>query len=68
MSDIGAAIRQARIAAGMSQQALAEAVGYRGKSSIAHIEAGRKRLYAADLLKIARVLGIDLNALRDEGG
>ena len=62
---IGQAIRQAREAAGLSQQQLAEAVGYRGKSSIAHIEAGRKRLYADDLLKIARALGIDLNALRD---
>ena len=65
---IAAAIRAARLAAGMSQAQLAAAAGFRGKSSIAHIEAGRKRLYADDLLRIAAALQIDLNALRDEGG
>jgi transcriptional regulator with XRE-family HTH domain len=63
---IAATIRRAREAVGMSQGELARRVGFRGKSSIAHIEAARKRLYASDLLTIARILNIDLNALRDE--
>lgn len=63
---IAQAIRQAREAAGMSQGELARRVGFRGKTSIAHIEAGRKRIYADDLLKVAAILEVDLNRLRDE--
>ena len=42
----------------MSQQALAEAVGYKGKSMIAQVENGRVDLPASMISKFAEVLGV----------
>ena len=54
---IGAKIREARTAAGMSQKALAEAVGDISASSISRAERGLKELTDEQLEAIAKVTG-----------
>jgi transcriptional regulator with XRE-family HTH domain len=57
---LGASIKAHREAADISQKELGEAVGYRAKGSISHIENGR---IGITLYKIARALGCTLEDL-----
>ena len=47
----------------MSQQELAEAVGYKGKSMIAQVENGKVDLSASMISKFAEVFGVSENEL-----
>ncbi len=51
-------IKRLRKLNNMSQQELAEAVGYKGKSMIAHIENGTVDLSASMISKFAKVFGV----------
>lgn len=58
-SDIGARLRQSRIAAGLSQEQLAQAVGLE-RTMVAKAEGGTRRLDALELSKVATVLGLPM--------
>jgi transcriptional regulator with XRE-family HTH domain len=60
---VGARIRRVREAAEMTQDALAEAVGYRNGSSITYIEQGRNAIGLDTLLLICATLKISPNEL-----
>lgn len=62
MRELGATIRWARRAKGLSQSKLAELTGY-GDTYIAKIEQGRQRGSPAALVKIAKVLDIPLRVV-----
>lgn len=55
MDMVGARIRAKRLAAGLSQQQLADAVGMT-QASISRIEADKQMLRVSDLYAIARIL------------
>lgn len=57
-----AQIRSARLAAGLTQSALAERLG-KSSSWVAAAEKGRRRIFINDLPGIADALGIDLREL-----
>jgi transcriptional regulator with XRE-family HTH domain len=59
---IGAAIRQARDAKGMSQSQVAERIGM-ARASVANLEAGRQGIPFPTLAAVVQVLGIDLAPL-----
>lgn len=56
--NIGVRIKLARKAAGMTQDDLAYAAGYKNKSSITKIEAGATDLPTDKLNKLAEILGV----------
>ncbi len=56
-------LRQARLAAGMSQGDLAYAIGLGRPSSICDWERGRKRPSAERLMQVADVLGVSVEEL-----
>jgi transcriptional regulator with XRE-family HTH domain len=64
---LGAAIRAARLAHGLSQEALAELAGI-DRSYMGGIERGEHNLAIMNLLKIADALGVKASALLDETG
>ena len=55
--EIGGRIKDARLKKSMSQEKLAELVGYKDKTAIAHIEAGRRDIPQSKLMTLAEVLG-----------
>ena len=59
---VGAAVREAREVAGLSQQALADAVGLT-RTSITNLEQGRQQVPLHVLYALASVLGIPLKSL-----
>ncbi|WP_074962715.1 helix-turn-helix domain-containing protein [Jannaschia rubra] len=62
-AQIGSKISAARRSAGLTQTAVAEAVGV-SRASLANIEAGRQQVFVHHLVKIARALEIgDLSSL-----
>jgi 2-C-methyl-D-erythritol 4-phosphate cytidylyltransferase len=64
--NIGEAIRIARLSVGISQQELADALGYKSRSTIAKIEAGEVGLNYNKLSAVARVLGTTVEHLTGE--
>src|SRR5438874_983530 len=62
---IAARLRLARERAGLTQQALASAMGFENRQTLAAIEAGDRRLSAEELLKAVDVLGVDLDFFTD---
>lgn len=59
-------IKQYRIAKGMSQQELADAAGYKSRSSINKIEKGQTLVTLHQAKKIARALGVSITDLVPE--
>lgn len=62
---LGAAVRTQRVAAGMSQEALADAAGI-DRSHMGKIERGERNVTFLNLLKIAAALGKRPSALLNE--
>lgn len=62
---IGSRLRAAREQAGLTQRALADAIGLEHRQSLAAIEAGERRLTAEELLRAVSVLGVDLDYFTD---
>ncbi|MBU8841237.1 MULTISPECIES: helix-turn-helix domain-containing protein [Mycolicibacterium] len=62
LAALGAAIRERRIAAGLTQAQLAERAGI-GRVHLSHIEFGRKSPTVVVLVHLARALGIAPAAL-----
>jgi Zn-dependent peptidase ImmA (M78 family)/transcriptional regulator with XRE-family HTH domain len=58
---IGARIREAREAVGLSQQAVAERLGYASAATVSYLEAGERRITVADLQALSGVLGVSLS-------
>ena len=65
--ELGTAIRAARKAKGLSQEALAEIAGI-DRSYMGGIERGEHNLAIINLLKIADTLGMKASSLLDEAG
>lgn len=63
---LGGRIRAARKAAGATQQRIAAQVGI-GRSALAEIEAGRRKLPTAEGVALATALGTSLETLLDDG-
>ena len=61
--DIGERIRNQRKKSGMSQQELAEAVGYTSKVAISRIEAGQINVPMDKMVKIANALQVPVSEL-----
>jgi transcriptional regulator with XRE-family HTH domain len=59
---LAAQIRSARLAAGLTQRALAERLG-KSLSWVAAAEKGRRRIFINDLPRIADALGMELREL-----
>jgi transcriptional regulator with XRE-family HTH domain len=59
---LGAAIAEARIAAGITQEELGHLAGL-GQSVVSRIEAGLRKVEALELVAIAATLGINLSEL-----
>lgn len=64
-SEIGERVRDCRRAAGMSQSALAQGVGL-DRTMVVKIEAGKRRLDALELARLASVLGVPMEDLLDD--
>lgn len=64
--DIGERIQAARRALGMKQDELAEAVGFASRQILSDIERGVRDLKAAEAVRIARALRVDLSTLLAE--
>ena len=56
MSDIGTRIKERRIELGMSQDELAEKMGYKNRSTIAKIEKGVNDVVQGNIVKFSEVL------------
>ena len=63
MSNLPPLLRQARLAAGFSQAKASEYLGYKNRSYVCQIEAGKVELKAVDLLKLARLYQISLDEI-----
>ena len=63
ISNLPSLLRQARLAAGFSQAKASEYLGYKNRSYVCQIEAGKVELKAVDLLKLAYLYGISLDKL-----
>jgi HTH-type transcriptional regulator / antitoxin HipB len=63
-ADFGAAVRGARMAAGLSQQALAERAGV-GRQWLVAVEAGKPRAGLSHLLRLVAALGLALELTPD---
>jgi len=59
MLELYSNIKKLRKMKNMSQQELAEAVGYKGKSMIAQIESGNVDLPQSKIMEFAKVFGVD---------
>ncbi|MEX0748869.1 MAG: helix-turn-helix transcriptional regulator [Candidatus Saccharimonadales bacterium] len=62
---IGGRIRDARIRVGLTQQQLAEAVGYKSSTAISLIESGERRVQINELEEIGRKLSVTIGYLLD---
>lgn len=62
---IAARLRLAREKSGLTQQALAAAMGFENRQTLAAIEGGDRRLSANELLKAVALLGVDLDFFTD---
>jgi Zn-dependent peptidase ImmA (M78 family)/DNA-binding XRE family transcriptional regulator len=62
---IAARLRLARERANLTQQALASAMGFENRQTLAAIEAGARRLSAEELLRAVEALGVDLDFFTD---
>ena len=62
---IGLRLRVARERAGMTQQALADALGLGHRQTLARIESGERRLSAGELIGAMSFLGVDLDYFTD---
>lgn len=62
---IGARIREAREAVGLSQIEVAERLGYASAATISYIESGERRITVADLHALSEVLGVSLSYFLD---
>ena len=65
---IGPKIRRLRKEKSLTQQELADALGYADKSMIAHIENGDADMTYAKLLRLIRTYGLDANELFESEG
>lgn len=63
MGEIGGRIKEARLLKGMTQEELAHAVGYSGKSAINKIEKGQSNPSPDYIVKLAEVLGVSASWL-----
>ena len=59
MSSFGERVRETRIARGMTQQELADAIGMKSRSTINKIELGSRNTKLDTATKIARALNVD---------
>lgn len=59
MSSFGERVRETRIARGMTQQELADAIGMKSRSTINKIELGSRNTKLDTATKIARALSVD---------
>lgn len=62
---IGSRLKAARERAGLTQQQLAKALGLGHRQTLTSIEAGERRLSAAELIRACSVLGTDLDYFTD---
>lgn len=60
-ADFGLAIQQARLAGGMTQTDLADAVGV-PQSTVSDVESGKSTIYVRRLLDMMRATGVELTA------
>jgi transcriptional regulator with XRE-family HTH domain len=58
-SEMGERIRTARIEALLTQQEVANLLGFKTDRSVAHMESGRQDLTITQMHKLARVLRVD---------
>lgn len=65
---LGRKVRGRRIELGMSQQELADAMGYSSRSTIARIESGDNDVPRSRIAKMASSLGVDVEYLLAEAG
>lgn len=63
---LGARIRNAREALGLSQEDLAERVGFASRQTLSELERGQREVKARELVAIARSLRMDVGALLAE--
>lgn len=63
MSNIGNRIKDRRIELGMSQDELAEKMGYKSRSTIAKIEKGVNDVVQSNIVKFSEVLKTDVSYL-----
>lgn len=61
--EVGSRIQVARDKAGLTQEQLAKAVGYKSATAISFIESGERKLRVSELEKIADVLHSDIQYL-----
>jgi len=62
---IGARIRKARLAKGLSQEAVGLVIG-KSQRAMSQYESGTRRIFADDILKIAQVLNVPVGYLLGE--
>ena len=62
---IGERIRERRIELGLSQQELAEKMGYKTRAAISSVEKGKEDLTSARVRKYASALGVSVDYLID---
>ena len=65
LEEMGKRIKELRLKKSMSQSRLAELVGYKDKTAIAHIEAGRRDIPQSKLIAIAEALNVSPMYLLD---
>lgn len=62
---LGKTIRTLRKEHGMTQDELAEKLGYKNRSTIANIETGRQDIPRAVILKLAQIFDVPISELMD---
>jgi transcriptional regulator with XRE-family HTH domain len=65
MNNLPTLIRQTRRARNLTQQQVADYLGFAHRSQVSKIEKGQLELSAKHLLMLARLLEIDLNELKN---
>lgn len=63
---LGESIKYHRKLAHLSQEELANKLGYRNKASIAKIEAGQTRMKASKFIEAAKIFGIEVGEMINE--
>lgn len=59
-------IRELRIRAGLTQQAVSEGLGYRHQSTVAMIESGERKLPVDKIPLLANILGCEIAELFED--
>lgn len=67
LAQLGDGIRAARLKAGLSQEALADAAGI-DRSHMSRIERGKRNVSFLNLCKIAEALGVPVSQIVELGG